>query len=553
MIKNFYLASTLILASAVVSGGVATPSAPQGEQPEFKINTTIEEDVSSFGFSPEEKYSSIVDENLTESPVVLVNFYLNESKNNIYYFYGDINEVKDINLILKYKDIEDSIIPKLYFVDYDENLKISRFVDNNDKPDELKFDDLVNVSIDYLITDDDNMMSSFRNSEYQFNFNNDNARASDDSIERSYNQSIQISLIDPHAWSYRFDTDDESTNIFENLKDLFGLGSDTLQDQFFYSFKMPSGWTEYEIADISMQWKEIYLTAYSYGVLSNIDEYDYFESSTTNGTSKPSQKFDPLANYYIPSETGTEIFPGYYATYISHTKEDLKNSDEYKNLAFKEETINPDKVNSNIGNTYFEWNKIQSKADFDNAFKNDQEIIDFGNYYMPDDNYFVVNFNQFQYSYQKVEYAFVAVNPDKNLTDMTGQYLEFYKYLRQNEAPWNADSSNPNIGLYEVTYFQMLYNMDISAKSMTLVNSNGEKIQASIDVEPVDQENSGGDSDNPISDNLDWWNKIISSVVKFFSSPEGWLITIGVVAGVIVLIVIISAIVKAIQNDESKK
>lgn len=569
MIKNFYLASALILASAVVSGGVATPSAPQGEQPEFKINTTIEEDLSSFGFSPEEKYSSILDENLTESPVVLVNFYLNESKNNVYYFYGDINEVKDINLILKYQDVEDSIIPKLYFVDYDENLKISRFVDNNDKPEQLKFDDLVNVSIDYLITDDDNVMSSFRNSEYQFNFNNNDARANDASIERKYNQPIQIKLNDPHVWSYNFDQDSTASNFWEEFKSLFGFEGDTLDNQIFYSFVLPSGWEEWEISSIDISYYKTLLLANSYNILSNLDDFNYFDQWSLHSSSGYLNNPDPRATYWSWSEdfnnpdfdfTNDYLLSNYLENYLGGTLDQAKAKFESEitdgKLKATEINISADEMSeTNIGNTKFEWKKIQTADSFNSAFSQNQEIIDFAKEFMPSNDYYVINFDNFIYKFSNAVFSYSTVESMEDLS--SPDYLNFYNYLKNNNAeqtqgdPWEIGGGYYNGYKYYKNIVEMPLNVE--AKSLTLVNSNGEEITADVVVKPVDLEDIGGDPEKPITDFLKWWENLKNSIVNFFSSPQGWLITIGVVAGVIILIVIISAIVKAIQNDESKK
>ena len=54
--------------------------------------------------------------------------------------------------------------------------------------------------------------------------------------------------------------------------------------------------------------------------------------------------------------------------------------------------------------------------------------------------------------------------------------------------------------------------MDVEATNMTLVNSNGDIIEATVSVSPVDQENSGGTSIN------DFFTDLFNDIGAFFSN-----------------------------------
>ncbi len=492
----------------------------KAENEEFKnkfiINTTIEEDLDSFNFDYQK---FIFNEEQIINPII-VNFKPSFYKDyvSLFYVYYPLNIddsfylngsiTNENNEIVSLEDIElgiidsneDGFLRLTYKIDLSKEL--SSFIDNSQK---LNF--IINIKTSTFVSDNCyfNFDKQLTNDDYSL-IRKEYSQTTNLNETKFYRQDFStyttiIELNDPHVWSYRFDTDNAWENFLESAANLFGFDSDSLEDQFFYSFALPYGWSDYEIADISLRWKEVLLTAYADKIVSNIDTYDYFETATLEGEilSSHAAGINPLAKYVS----------AYDNRFLGATKEQVKNNSEYHQDPYVYDTITPTAVSSNIGSTSYTWNKIQTASEFKDAFKDLEDIINFTSDYLPNDNYYIINFDEFEYNYQLKECFRSTVYVEPNyLEDTFGYYQEFLKYLQDRHVTYQIMSQNPLICGYTVYQFTMNYHMDVEATNLTLVNSNGDIIEATVSVSPVDQENSGGESTNP-----EW----IDNIIEFFN------------------------------------
>ena len=491
----------------------------------FIINTTLDEDLNSFNFDYEK---FIFNKEQIINPII-VNFKPSFSKDyvSLFYVYYPLNIddsfylngsiTNENNEIVYLEDIElgiidsneDGFLRLTYKTDLSKEL--SSFIDNSQN---LNF--IINIKTSTFVSDN-----------CYFNFDKQLTNEDRSLIRKEYSQTTNlnetkfyrqdfstystiIELNDPHVWSYRFDTDDAWENFLESAANLFGFDSDSLEDQFFYSFALPYGWSDYEIADISLRWKEVLLTAYSYNIVSNIGIYDYFETKTREGT------IDPNCDEYNNHEQPLARYSSLYDNrFLGYTKNQVKNNSEYHQDPYVYDTISPTVVSSNIGSTSYSWNKIQTSLEFKNAFRELDDILSFASSYMPNDNYYIINFDEFEYSYNNMN--FVYASSLSSNSSPTGYYQEFLNYLNNSGLEEKIFTEkegsffNTYMG-YEIYKFTMNYHMDVEATHMTLVNSNGDVIEATVSVSPVDQENSGGTSIN------DFFTDLFNDIGAFFSN-----------------------------------
>ena len=81
--------------------------------------------------------------------------------------------------------------------------------------------------------------------------------------------------------------------------------------------------------------------------------------------------------------------------------------------------------------------------------------------------------------------------------------------------------------------------MDVEATEMTLVNSDGDVIKATVSVEPKDLENSGGESTN-----LNWLDTLFGPIVDWFSDAFN---VIKLIFWIIISLIVVSLIGKIIS------
>ena len=526
---------------------------------QFTINSTIEEDLQSFNFDYQK---FLFNENQISNPII-VNFKPSFSKDyvSLFYVYYPLNTddsfylngsiTNENNEVIYLEDIELGVIDSneegFLRLTYKTELtdELSSFIDNslklkfiiNIKSSNLKSDDCY-FNFDKQLTNDDR---SLIRKEY--------SKTTNLNETKYYHQDFStyttiIELNDPHVWSYRFDTDNSWENFLESAANLFGFDSDSLEDQFFYSFSLPYGWSDYEIADISLRWKEVLLTAYSYNIVSNIDIYDYFETETSEGTIN--SDCDEYNNHLSPLASYSSAYDN---RFLGYTKNQVKNNTEYHQDPYVYDTISPTVVSSNIGSTTYTWKKIQTVSEFNNAFRELDDILTFASSYMPADNYYIINFDEFEYNYNNVFFAFESA---ETVINPTGYYQEFIDYLNNSglDVSTRTESIESSLGSFFVTYrgyeiykFTMNYHMDVEATNMTLVNSNGGVIEATVSVSPVDQENSGGTANN------DFFTDLFNDIGAFFSNA--WNI-ITVIFYLVVALLVLALIGKIISLFRKK-
>lgn len=384
----------------------------------------------------------------------------------------------------------------------------------------------------------------------------------------AYNVNYNIELTEPHVWSYRFDQDGTGANLWEAFKSLFRQGGDDLNDQVFYSFKMPNGWSKYEINNINLKYKTLLTIGSSYDLLSNQETYDYFEFNPTsesdmtiwNPSTSPGSSIEqntwPGCSYYlidynkIQNMNATEMASYYIQTIasgpIGYTFEAAKNSDKYTSSSFIEESIKPEKAHTNIGSTSYEWNKIQTSAAFKEVFKSNQDILNFANQYMPTDDYQVINIAEVLYQYSNKYFSFSGNEyKDNTLENVPDIYKAFYNYLLENGIAVKSYEGISGMGYYlqEFIYFTMVRFCDVQATSMELTNSAGESYVVNVSVEPVDEENSGGQSEDPIGDFLE-------QVKDFFSNAKNVLKVILIGAGILIGLAILGWIINLFKSKK---
>ena len=612
MTKKIY---TYALAASALFGSLGGGSssafnflaANNNNNEEFKINSTIADDFSLFSFDPYVKYadsnmdSSIYGATLinyrpsfNDKYISLIYAYLPDF-NGDRYFYARVTAQNEQGEI--FKTPLDGLMP-LTLVDQENNyIRLTFNQENATYKDYQSFLDKstteLTISLTLLTTLNEVDSPVFQFSTGQtpystFIFNKDiNAKPSelaavssgstssasgltaDDGYSSAYNLPYTINLKDPHAWSYRFDKDSELTNFWESFLGVFGGGGDELEDQLFYSFKMPLGWERYEITKIDMQYKAFYVTGSSYDVISNQDTYDYFEIDTNDlstwtptGASKdnswPGASYYPLNLNDMQNITSVTDLLKFIANLVSseepaRTLESAKTTEKYLSMPFFEKTIEPETAQTNIGDTYYTWKKIQTAKDFKEAFNGNDELINFANQYMPTDDYIVINFDDTYYNWNDASFSFR--NEDLGVVNsMPDIYIQFYNYLKNNgiEAfPDNPNLGNPfNINVMNYIQFNMIRYTDITANQLELINSNGEAVIFNTSVEAVDEENSGGESEDPIEDISNWFTDFIDNIKSYLEQPWNIVKIVLIATGAVLLIAFLGWIINLFKSKK---
>lgn len=606
---------TLSAFSLLSCGGVTSPALlsearrADDQSEAYKVNSSILDDFKTFDFNALEKFNKESMKNADGSlvlPATLINFRpsTNEAYSSlIYAFKPETSRYSYFYLTLSatnekdetYQTPEGELMPLDLIDTYEDYIRLAI---NPDSESYKAFLEFFNNSKEIIVTLD--LISSLKEIESPtssmaahglevnsvFKFNRDTsditqtekAKAATNSsatgltseqagYSTAYNIDYTITLEDPHAWSYRFDQDSTLTNVWEAFKGLFNFGgSDDLDDQVFYSFKLPQGWSKYEIANIDLNFKTLFVSASSYGVLSNQDTYNYFEYEPTEADMtiwNPSKApGSPVADNTWPGARYSIVDYGKFQTMnpaeaiiyylqtlanpIGYTLESAKASEEYKAAPFYEDTITPEQAETNIGATSYKWNKIQTSAAFKDAFKNNEEIVSFANNYMPTDDYQVINFASVNYSYSHEAFSFSANElKDGQLEGVPDIYKAFYTYLLDNGVKVEPYGGTSGLGYYFQNFinFNMFRFTDIEATRMELTNSAGESYVVNVSVEPVDEENSGGESEDPVGD-------FIENVKNFFSSAKNVLKVILIGAGVLIGIALLGWIISLFTKNK---
>lgn len=620
MTKKIY---TYALAASALFGSLGGGSssafnflaANNNNNEEFKINSTIADDFSLFSFDPYVKYA---DGNMDQSiyGATLINFkpsfndkylsiiyaYQPPSYADERYYYVLIGASNDYGK--KWGNTINTLIPLQLIDNLDNYIRLTFDIENktfksfkqfmNDS-NELTISLTLFTTLEVIKNDatfDDPFpffeyyMGQTGTSTFIFNKNIDakpselaavssrstssaSGLTADDGYSSAYNLPYTINLKDPHAWSYRFDKDSELTNFWESFLGVFGGGGDELEDQLFYSFKMPLGWERYEITKVDMQYKAFYVTGSSYDVISNQDTYDYFEIDTNDlstwtptGASKdnswPGASYYPLNLNDIQNITSVTDLLKFIVNLVSseepaRTLESAKTTEKYLSMPFFEKTIEPETAQTNIGDTYYTWKKIQTAKDFKEAFSGNDELINFANQYMPTDDYIVINFDDTYYNWNDASFSFR--NEDLGVVNsMPDIYIQFYNYLKNNgiEAfPDNPNLGNPfNINVMNYIQFNMIRYTDITANQLELINSNGEAVIFNTSVEPVDEENSGGESEDPIEDISNWFTDFIDNIKSYLEQPWNIVKIVIIATGLILLIAFLGWIINLFKSKK---
>lgn len=580
---------TILLISSLAFINIFPTAMPMSTQDavvqKYKINSSIEDDIASWGWNYTSKYQDFINEHkeavesgsdiFTTNPELVNFFAASKSINKNVYYVLDSHE-QDLDAMITYKDLDSDFEYTTYtdltFIDSDENLYLSRYTDNLDNlPNQVK--ELSNYQVEVKV------IKNIRNIKfpgtpgiYEFNTSaanniNNSYLDTENSFTQKLNQGLTITLNNPHVWSYNFDKDSTMTNVWEEFKSLFGFEGDTLDNQIFYSFTLPSGWNLYEISDITISYYKTLLLANSYDTLSNIDDFNYFDQWSLHASSGYINNPDPRATYWSWSDdfyddnftfTNNNLLNNYLSNYLGGSKEQAIESFEKEiqegKLSATTLTISADEINStNIGNTSYSWKKIQTNSSFKDAFSENPEIIEFASEFMPNDNYYVINFDNFLYKYSTTVFSYSTRESMEELS--SPDYLNFYDYLKNNNAEFaQGDSWGISGGYYNgFKYYQNIIEMPlkVSAKEMTLLNSQtNENIHVNINVESADLEDTGGNSEKPVENITDKLKTLWQSIKDFFSNS---LNVVFLILGIIGLLLIIAAIGWIINLFKSKK
>ena len=321
-----------------------------------------------------------------------------------------------------------------------------------------------------------------------------------------YSTSCNVTLGDPHCWSYHFDEDSSSENWWEGFKETFGYQyQEQLRDQLFYSFYFKD-WKVSQIQSVDLSYKKVLLE----GTRANKADY---------GTK---QSYYQGPDYY-------NFAPKYYSWNDSNSNESLDKtnylgsslSEIAPEVPLTNVSVYPENVSS-VGMKHdYRWNKIQNIDAFKKAFGEDSGIYQFATQFMTEDDkdYWIINFDDFYYNYgigapyteingtPRGLYTRAFVEPSNSFqyllmpgTSSGYQKLElteFGDWLLHGDFGFYEETWNFQKGkVYDLYYFQQEYVFDVKATSITFDDSNGITYSLPTSVAKVNEEASGGKDEN---------------------------------------------------------
>ena len=434
---------------------------------------SVDEDLESFDFDYKKYY---IEKDLCYRPILI---QFNESLSSMY---SDLLYVYDPNNLIKHNYFECIVKVSNDNINYDTLKTIKK----NSVNAGLSSDGLVKrFSLD--IFEDYRNEYSYREYEITnlFGYEFSAIYRFGPSLSMSYNQSINVYLLDAFAWSYRFDTD----KWFDNFKDkLFFSGRDSTKEQKFYSFAIHDGWEIGNIEEISFQYKEALLEAYRHNINDTSMSHEFY-SNVNDELYGP--KFYKWNNQNTENNYDT-------SDYLGNSVKDIGNRLNYQ---FK--TVKPEskEITGSDGklfdNFYYKWNTILDKYSFDLAFTG-CDIIDYSNNFMKNNyRYFIINYDESIYSYRKhgvhyyTDYSLWVNYKEKNL-DFCNYLIEHGKY------PYiPSNSSYPYMYLIDSYFVQEKFIFDIKPKTITYRDVFGYKRTAACSVSPKMFPDGGGGDNSP--------------------------------------------------------
>lgn len=306
----------------------------------------------------------------------------------------------------------------------------------------------------------------------------------------SYSNQVNVMIGNPQCWSWHFDEDSAGQNMWESFLKLFAYDSDQLVDQIFYSFYFEN-WSVKEIKSIDMEYKRVLLDGSRYNVASHGKYYDFFDVPNV----------DNSPTYYAWNESNSQ---GNYNkdVVLGHSLDEIRSKVEYTHA-----TITPEEVVSEGALHSYKWNKIQNLKAFTSAFGTDSDIYKFASqYFTTDRDYWFINFDSFFYTYSNWRYP-------TNYND-----TPFMQYLIDNKVAVVPDHSGGVDTSYRPYYkFTQEFVFDVSATSISFVDSQNVTYTLPTSVAKVDEINSGGESENPESPQ-DWFRMIFKMIQDLFNN-----------------------------------
>lgn len=482
----------------------------KAESNEIIINQTVDDDLKSFDLR---KY--YVDPSFIIEPTLI---YFNEAYSNkhldLVYFYDPNNafDYGKLSYQVCYSSSEtivDDVINdtnknnRTYFYYYTKDLifagtssdkKVKRFAFYQD-------DEEINnrKSYDYHYYKMNKIDSTKLNNEYLFK---------KDNVQEVSND-LNVVLGDPHVWSWNFDEDSTLENVWEEFLALF-VGQDTLRNQLFYSFYVDN-WLIKDIKAIEMQYKKVLFDGSRAGPADTDEKNRAFMG-------KCNEEFTYRPSFYKWKDTNSK--DNYDKTeYLGSTLEEIA-----PNVDYEIKVITPDEVTSKGMDHDYSWSKIQTINDLKRSFGESSKIYKFASTYFNDTskNYWIINFEDFYYSYKyrsTIEHSFKktsfedghiwshnnANNPEAKIRIYNDGLEDFEKFLIENFQVNFFDNNGVSIPEENLKYTVDMYNVtqeyvfQVAARKITFTDYFSKTRTLPVSVTPVNQESTGGFSEDPKS------------------------------------------------------
>lgn len=338
-----------------------------------------------------------------------------------------------------------------------------------------------------------------------------------------FSNCLNVSLEDPHAWSWHFDENLYEQTIWQNICQFFTgqIQADILKDQLFYSFYIANGWNIKEIKSMEIEFKKVLLEGCRYNFADTTGTPEFYNPD--KGTNPDSSHFP---KYYAWNDNNsidnydTSIFLGNYI------------SDFGNQIKFTNKIIESESVSSKGLNHEYTWNKIQDINEFKNTFGSDSEIYKFASNYFTKDltRYWIINYDDFFYDCEKTFH--VGRDYDNLNLQTIIKDPDFTSYLVNHGVKYTIHNTHQE--WYDYYHFIQEYTFDISAKYITYEDYANIEYTMPVSVAPINQEASGGFPESPK-------NKIWEQI----------LITILVVLSILILTPIVFKIIKVIQSSRT--
>ena len=498
--KAFFL-SLLSIFMTTMLPAEGLSSASSGDSP-MQILRTVDEDLASLNIDVE-KY--LIDPERVTGPVLVAFNETNSKKyKSLIYFYDPLDQISDAaelsfivssgNDLTQLKSVSlTSEDRQLHYVDASEDGRIDRYY------------------IDYY--PDGNRYAEYSFSEIS-GYDLDAKFVFDRSgLFLDYSNCLNVLLGDPHAWSWHFDEDSSSENIWESFKSWMGFKNDVLRDQLFYSFYVKN-WNVNQIKSIDMKYKKVLLDGY---------RYNQADTGSTSAFYKGSDEtFRPRYYAWNNSNTATDQDR---SDYLGSSLEEIESK-----VRFTTRTITPEEKSSVGTGHNYTWKTIQNRRQFESTFPNSEIAAFAGNYFMENEDYWIINFDEFFYSYDNNnEFPFLAnpytTNPEfrkpiRAKVYDADEHKNFVSYLKYHNTPY-VEYVNMQGGFMKFYNFTQEYVFDVRATQMTFEDAASVTYTLPVSVAPVDEEASGGFSEYPSAYRPDFSGFITVAVIL--------LIVIGVI------------------------